>query len=243
LGRTDSVVVFKPYDGGSKHGNFLDASFKAIRARPEWSSRLEKVHPRRAALPTSERMTAKELDSCMSSDALLMNVFCHPGVRKAIGAARLLGFTQLPDPEFGFNAKVRKQSGPDDTEVDMRLGDVLVESKLTENDFTSKPKTEVEKYVSLRTKFEVPALPQDSEEYVGYQLIRNVLAADQHSTRFVMICDSRRPDLVQQWWSVMRAIKAVELRQRCSFLTWQQISAVLPREVRKFLALKYGIEP
>jgi hypothetical protein len=33
-------VCFSPYANGSRHGNFLQGSYKAIRANPEWLRRL-----------------------------------------------------------------------------------------------------------------------------------------------------------------------------------------------------------
>jgi len=77
-----------------------------------------------------------ELDSVNSSDALLMNIFCHPGV-VADGAlspavARLLGVEEASQPCFGINPRVPLRSGRlDRTEIDMHLGDLFVEAKLT----------------------------------------------------------------------------------------------------------------
>src|SRR5438552_2174149 len=74
------VIVYAPHAGGLGHGNFLDRSYAAILKTPEWARRLEKVHAQaRRALPRADRPW-RELDSCMSSDALLMNIFCCPGV-------------------------------------------------------------------------------------------------------------------------------------------------------------------
>ena len=72
------VVVYAPE--GDRHGNFFDAAYAQILRRPEWQRRFDKVHAQaRRALPKVERRW-RELDSSMSSDALLMNVFCAPGV-------------------------------------------------------------------------------------------------------------------------------------------------------------------
>src|SRR5215468_7803750 len=70
---TPPVVCFPAY-GEDVHGNFHPASFKSLQARPEWRGRLQKVHTSaRQILPRVAGMRWKELDSCMSSDALLMN--------------------------------------------------------------------------------------------------------------------------------------------------------------------------
>jgi hypothetical protein len=75
------IVCFAPYEHDSRHGNFLQGSYKAIRANRAWHKRLAKVHTQgRRSLPSREEGRWMELDSCTSSDALLMNIFCHPSV-------------------------------------------------------------------------------------------------------------------------------------------------------------------
>lgn len=240
--RGDPIILFSPFDGGRRHGNFLDASYAEILANPKWKARLDKTHTSCRSLKAPDGRKARELDTSTSSDALLMNIFCHRGVRRSVGVAKLLGVSQLSGPEFGYMARIAKRQGGDETEVDMRLDGLLVESKLTESDFTSKPRSVLHDYVRFRDVFDVPSLPQTPTGYNGYQIIRNVLAADQYGCRFLLICDERRPDLVQNWWLVVRAIKDVELRSRLSFLTWQQVATVCPRDVENFLCAKYGIE-
>ena len=74
------VIVYAPE--GERHGNFFDASYAAIAARPEWMRRFNKIHAQGRALPKPTSDPARrwrELDSSMSSDALLMNVFCARG--------------------------------------------------------------------------------------------------------------------------------------------------------------------
>jgi hypothetical protein len=69
----------------------------------------------------------------MSSDALLMNIFCYPGVTKRREVSLLLGTDTEDVPEFGFRPHVPLFSrGKERTEVDMKLGGVLFEAKLTE---------------------------------------------------------------------------------------------------------------
>ena len=52
---------------------------------------------------------------------------------------------------FGFRARVPLANGHSDrTEVDMKLGSLLVESKLTESDFQSQAADLVESYRDLR---------------------------------------------------------------------------------------------
>jgi hypothetical protein len=123
------VIVYEPSRDAVKHGNFLDATYTAILGQPSWKHRLEKIHSQAArSLPRSERPW-KELDSCMSSDALLMNVFCHPKILRLKCLSSCLGVESTDVPEFGFKARVPLLSGRTDrTEVDMKIGGLLVKA-------------------------------------------------------------------------------------------------------------------
>lgn len=235
------VVVYEPE--GEQHGNFNRESYRAILANVGWNKRLSKVHTSgRSVLPKTDRKWC-ELDSCNSSDALLMNVFCHPEALSH-GAMSLLGIDQVAEPEFGVKARVPLLEGKfDRTEVDMRLGSLLVEAKLTEGDFQTKKKETLERYRDFRKIFNRRELPQTREHYEGYQLIRNVLAAYAMEASFCVLCDARRPDLIEAWYAVMRCVKPAELRVRCKVLTWQELSEVLPEDLQLFLDEKYGIAP
>ena len=169
----EPVVVYAPEntsDGGpsgeiARHGNFFDAAYAAILARPAWVRRFNKVHaqaahslPRPAGEP-SRRW--RELDSSMSSDALLMNVFCTPGVAESPAVRNLLGLDPAAAPEFGWKARVPLKSGlVDRTEVDLRLGSLLIEAKLTESDFQTRKADFVEAYADFDAVFEPDFLPR-----------------------------------------------------------------------------------
>lgn len=239
------VTVYAPEPECKRHGNFHTASYRAILRREEWAVRLNKVHAQaRATLPRAERRW-RELDSCISSDALLMNIFCCPGVCKRVAA--LLGTDSGDVPEFGYRARVpfmRSSSGNarfDRTEVDMKLGNLLVEAKLTESDFQTAPPERVKTYRDLEEVFEVTLLPRWGDRFVSYQLIRNVLAAHIGQFDFCVMLDARRPDLLEAWHAIMRAVKPIDLRTRCKVLTWQELSCALPSGLREFLRAKYGI--
>jgi hypothetical protein len=241
------VTVYAPDPEGKSHGNFHPASYRAILRRPEWSSRLNKVHAQaRTSLPRTDRRW-RELDSCTSSDALLMNIFCCPGVCNSKRVAAMLGTEQSDVPEFGYRARVpMKRTGKgrprfDRTEVDMKLETLLVEAKLTENDFQNASAELVASYRDLEEVFEISALPRSGDRYVSYQLVRNVLAAHAGQFSFCVMLDARRPDLLEAWHAIMRAVTPVDLRTRCKVLTWQELSNALPHGLREFLRLKYGI--
>ena len=236
------VVVYQASPCGTKHGNFISASYRALQRRPQWKRRLMKVHSQAdRALPKSDCIW-KELDSSMSSDALLMNIFCYPGVTKRRELSWLLG-TELGEvPEFGFRPRVPLASGfVERTEIDMKLSSVLFEAKLTESDFQSQNAAIVEGYRDLNDVFEVGILPRRGQEYVSYQLLRNVLAAYALDLSFCVLLDARRPDLIEDWYAVMRCVRRMDLRTRCKVLTWQELAPALPSSLQCFLELKYGI--
>jgi hypothetical protein len=152
------VIVYAPEDG--RHGNFFDAAYAAIEARPDWMRRFDKVHAQAArSLPKAERRW-RELDSSMSSDALLMNVFCTPGVVESSMVQKMLGVDDGHLPAFGVKARVPLASGRfDRTEVDMQWGGLLVEAKLTESDFQTCEKKVVEAYRDFDEVFDRELLP------------------------------------------------------------------------------------
>jgi len=238
------VVVYQASPCGEKHGNFISASYQALLRRPEWRKRFDKVHSSAdRALPKSDCVW-KELDSSMSSDALLMNIFCYPGVTKRRELRLLLG-TEMGDlPEFGFKPRVPLTSGHvERTEIDMKLGAVFFEAKLTEADFQIQNPAIVEGYRDLDEVFEVSELPRRGQKYVSYQLLRNVLAAHALGLSFCVLLDARRPDLIEDWYAVLRCIKIAELRNGCRVLTWQELAPCLPSALQEFLNVKYGIVP
>jgi hypothetical protein len=311
---------------GGRHGNFFDASYAAIAARPEWMRRFGKVHAQAArSLPKPQLDPTRrwrELDSCMSSDALLMNIFCAPGVAESTLVRDALGVEEDVAPVFGWKARVplerfqssRGVSGPakggvfsrktplgspvpgksnsgtaeangrfDRTEIDMRFGSLLVEAKLTEAGFQSRAAPVVEAYRDFDTVFDRDLLPrteiattrwieagefpenqsQELESLVGdpalfsavetsfrapgesgyasYQLIRGVLAAHAAECCFCVLHDERRPDLREEWYQVMAAVRSAALRVRLKVLTWQELAALLPNALQDFLDQKYGI--
>ena len=222
---------------GDAHGNFYLPAYRRILSTPNWHSRLQKAH-------TGKRGSNwRELDTAVSSDALLMNIFCAPRVLAGIALPALLGLDRGLTPEFGYRpATVLQRNRPDPTEIDMKLGSLLVEAKLTEADFQSGPTRRLERYTTFESAFFVEDLPVHRGCFLGYQLIRGVLAAEAEGARFAVFCDARRPDLIESWYGVMRAVRSAELRSRLRIHSWQEIAATLPKPLRLFLQEKYGIE-
>jgi hypothetical protein len=236
-----ATVLFSRAPDNSQHGNFYVDAWREIVRCPEWSIRLDKAHTQTLALKEEDRKTAKELDSSNSSDALLMNCFCAPGASKRIATALGLEFSAAP-LVFGEKANLRhKRLDREGTEIDLRLGKTIFEAKLTEIDFTTKSKAHVEGYADFDKCFDSSLLPSKGTEYMGYQLIRNVLAAEKLESKFVVLMDWRRPDLLNEWWKVHGAIKKGDLRQRCEVRFWHEVAMACDKPLREFLASKYGI--
>jgi hypothetical protein len=240
-GPTPSVIYCEEE---GKHGNFLSASYRAICAHPEWHKRLRKSYTGARWVPRAGDRSRCELDCANSSDALLMNVFCYPKVLLRAELCSLLGIEPGLVPKFGFRPRIPLTNGRGDaTEVDMKLGDLLVEAKLTETGFQTAARRLVLRYRDLGEVFDVAQLP-GSEDVVyvyGYQLIRGALAAFASDSSFLLLCDGRRKDLIECWFDVVRAVRSCELRCRLKLLTWQEIAETVPRNLRMFLNEKYGI--
>lgn len=234
-------VVYAQDDAGG-HGNFLPASYKRISADPQWKLRLDKRYTASKRIARADDRTRNELECANSSDALLMNIFCYPRVLHRPELCSLLGIERGLRPEFGVRAQLpMRKSEVDRTELDMTLGDLLVEAKLTETGFQSASMERLLRYDGIREVFDVEELPRASNGVLGYQLIRGVMAARQTGGRFVLICDGRRADLREMWFRVLRAVESFDLRSRMALVSWQEIAGTLPPALQGFLSVKYGI--
>jgi hypothetical protein len=293
---TDPLIIFGRSELGP-HGNFHPASDLAISANPDWLRRLAKPHTASRRSPARNEWPWRELDSAVSSDALLMNIFCHPrvfsGRTLSPAVANLLNVDRTAQPRFGMNPRVplrtirkgrskppsesssRSNTLTDRTEIDLQLGNLFVEAKLTESSFQTSAPRLIERYRDLEAVFDVgrlprkilytPVSPPTTEDYSqleepteslisspalsqsartvidGYQLIRNVLAAFAADASFCVLCDSRRHDLIEIWYSVLSAVHYPSFAWRLKLLTWQELASALPKDLQQFLDAKYGI--
>src|SRR5437879_10525613 len=129
------VVCYQACDELGQHGNFLPQSYQAILKEPEWSKRLEKPHTSAYRALPRDGLRWRELDSSTSSDALLMSIFCFPGILKQPHARSLLGVEAAAKPQFGFKARGRVAEGRvDRTEGAMRRGAMMVGPKAAGTD-------------------------------------------------------------------------------------------------------------
>ena len=187
------VVVYAPEEG--RHGNFFDPAYQAILARPEWMRRFDKIHAASRSLPKPQldpQRRWRELDSSMSSDALLMNIFCIPGLADSTAVRNALGIDAGREPVFGWKARVPLTNGRfDRTEVDMRIGSLLVEAKLTESDFQCREARIVEAYRDFDEVFDRELLPR-----VELTVARARVAAEfpeAYSQEFESVIDTTMP--------------------------------------------------
>jgi hypothetical protein len=185
---TDPLIIFGRSELGP-HGNFHPASDLAISANPAWLRRLAKPHTASRRSPARNDWPWRELDSAVSSDALLMNIFCHPrvfnGRTLAPAVANLLNVDRTAQPRFGINPGVplrttrksrskipselsgratllsgRATTLTDRTEIDLQLGNLFLEAKLTESDFQTATPRLIERYRDLETVFDIDRLPR-----------------------------------------------------------------------------------
>ena len=212
---------------------FYPQSFEAISKNTDWLARTKKPHQN---LPGRF-----EMQSSNSSDALLMNIFCHPKLVSWKGVAKIFDSKSV-SPKFGIKAWVEKEgTNGDATEIDMAFGEYFVEAKLTESDFTEKDIAEVEKYTGLAQHFQVDCLPIKKGRYQNYQIIRNLLAAIQHQKQHMLLCDERRSDLVRQYMETVCCLRDPQVRRKCRVVFWQEVQRACGRRLGLFLQSRYGI--
>lgn len=241
---TNPSIVFGPEETpeGPRHGNFLDASYRAVVADTAWSARLTKAHTAHRRVWPRAAWRWRELDAAASSDALLMNIFCYPGVLANPSLRAMLGIEPGVCAEFGYKPRIPLSSGRfDRTEIDLRLGSLLVEAKLTESSPGPTRRALLDRYPGFAEAFE----PRLEESIPGYQLHRGVLAAlaEPGAARFCLLADARRPDLLEAWYAILATVRTGELRCRLQMLTWQEVATAVPDALRDFLEEKYGIVP
>ena len=255
---SDPAIIFGRDEQG-RHGNFHPKSYLNICANPAWLDRLTKVHTASRRSRARKDWQWMELDSSNSSDALLMNIFCHPkvfnGTTLTPAVANLLNVEPATQPCFGINPRVPLKSVrkgrpglptnlTDCTEIDLQLGNLFVEAKLTESNFQTAKPTLIERYRDLETVFDITRLSRNNTGAIqGYQLIRNVLAAFASDASFCVLCDARRHDLIEIWYSVLSAVHSRTFATHLKLLTWQELATVLPIDLQQFLEAKYGILP
>jgi hypothetical protein len=131
------------------------------------------------------------------------------------------------------------------TEIDMRLGPVLFEAKLTESDFQTQKAAIVEGYSDLKEVFDCRKLLRPDRQYVSCQLLRNLLAAHALTLSFCVLLDVRLPrsgrTVVQG--DELCALDGSQNEVQDSNLAgaFGGFALALAVRLQRFLELKYGI--
>lgn len=224
--RNSSIIFDNPSD------NFLKSTYDNIKSNPLWFNRTKKPL-------SSLKDGTLEMQSSNSSDALLMNIFCHPKFDSWKGVHDLLEIDNNASKEFGWNPIFENENPSHRTEIDLKIGNHIFESKLTERDFTSKSETVIHTYSDFFTVFDTELLNKSNNEYAHYQLIRNVLTAYKYDFYFSILIDSSRIDLIKELINVITAIKIPKLRKRINFYTWQEIVDSCGEDLKEYIKHKY----
>ncbi|NUQ29658.1 MAG: hypothetical protein HOQ35_14250 [Acidobacteriaceae bacterium] len=235
-------VLFQEDELG-QHGNFHPSSYRRILANPAWAARLTKAYTASSRVAYAAARRRKELDCANSSDALLMNIVCYPGLLARPQVCALLGIAPGLTPEFGVRMKAPQHGTRSDrSEVDLVLGHLLNEAKLTETGFQTARPALIERYRDLEEVFFLEDLPRNSRgDYLHYQLLRGALAAHHSGKIYLVLCDARRSDLREAWFQIIRCVRTADLRSRLALLTWQELAATVPKGLAAFLERKYRL--
>ena len=213
--------------------SFEKESYEAIRGKKDWYIRTQKKH-------THFTDGTLEMQSCNSSDALLMNIFCNPNFKSWNSPQNLLNISIDHELEFGWNPDFENEHPQYPTEIDLKIGNHIFEAKLTEKSFTTKSKSVVDLYSDFKDVFEESYLLTPKKEIQQYQLIRNILTANKYNFFFTVIIDSSRIDLMKEVINVLKSIKDSDLRSRINIVTWQEIIDSCESKLKIFLQEKYA---
>lgn len=222
----ESAFIFDNIDD-----NFNPDSYQKILSNPQWEKRLRKKHP---DLPDT-----LEMQSSNSSDAILMNIFCNPKLINWTGIKKLFNITDFDDFLFGWKPDFSNEKLVS-TEIDLKFNDIIIEAKLTEDDFQSQDPEIVEAYDNFSLVFDCTLLELNKiGKYKNYQLIRNILAAYKYKCRFILLVDESRIDLIKEFIKTTNSIKDNSLRNRMEFITWQEITNSVGKTLSEYIQKKY----
>lgn len=211
--------------------NFNDSSYANIIKNPKWKSRLEKTH-------SHFQDNTLEMQSSNSSDALLMNIFCHPKFKDWKGPANLLKIDVAEEFVFGWNPIFENEKAHK-TEIDLKIGNRIFESKLTEESFSSKERIHVVKYPHFNDIFSEELLLGTDGKINHYQLIRNIITAYKYDLSFTVLLEESRIDLIKEIFTLIKSVKIETVRDRINFVTWQELTECCGKELSEFINKKY----
>jgi hypothetical protein len=211
--------------------NFNGISYNNILENRNWKKRLKKTH--------TQIKNVKEMQSSNSSDAILMNIFCHPDINKWNGIKKIIGLENINDISFGWNPSFSNENKSYPTEIDMKINNIIFEAKLTENDFKEKISNVVEGYENFNNVFDSDNMHKHNGNYLHYQLIRNILTAGKYNFRFILLIDECRIDLIKYLFDTIVFVRNINLRNNIKFVTWQELIYACGKELKEYMIEKY----
>ena len=256
---SNPVIVYAPDD--ECHGNFFDPAYASITARPEWMRRFDKVHAVFCSPGVANSTAVKKF---LGVEDISIPIFGWKA-RVPLSNGRfdrtevdlrfgnLLIEAKLTESDFQTCEEQVVEAYRDFESVFnpelLQKIEMSPKRRKTASEFPEAYSQEFESLIDLLNPQTRPAIPANSlasletgkAGYASYQLIRNVLAAHASDCSFCVLHDERRPDLREQWFQVMAAVRDAELRVRMKVLTWQELTAHLPDDLQEFLDHKYGI--
>jgi hypothetical protein len=86
-----------------------------------------------------------------------MNIFCYRRTVRSRGLSSMLGVPSKLVPAFGFRPGIPLRNGKTDrTEIDMKLGNLMVEAKLSETDFHTASARMIGRYRDIDEVIPIP---------------------------------------------------------------------------------------
>lgn len=239
------TVLFEEYTdkrGFCLHGNFLPETYFTVGKKPVWAKLLRKQYQYRNSLPLFRQGGARQVDSSSSTEALLINVLCHPAMHQNRELLDILG-VEAYVPSFAAKCGLKRKAGSDHAfEAHAILSnELIIEAALSETNFCERPKAYIESIEGFFDAFDDFALPQSKFSYMNSRLIQAILYARLKGMGFVLLLDARRPDLLDAFRKVQASIKDQDVKGRIHVFTWQSIVDTLPEDLSAFLMEKYGI--
>jgi hypothetical protein len=128
--------------------------------------------PHRAA-HSRDRPAVEGTGVCEQLGCLLMNIVCCRRTLRNPALSSMQGVPSGLVPQFGFRPGILLRTGKTDrTEIDMKLGVLLVEAKLMETDCQAVSTRMIARYRDLEEVFDLAELTMSGDVIPNYQLIR-----------------------------------------------------------------------
>lgn len=209
--------------------SFHPDTYRNIINNKNYVERIKKIHPKVPSI--------LEMQSSNSSDALLMNFFAHPKIKEWKGVRDLVSISSSDDIEFGWNP-VHENENNYKTEIDIRIGNSIIEAKLTEEDFKSKKLNVVLRYLDVEKIVDLQVLTKN-DIVSNYQLIRNLITARKYGYKFTLLIDASRIDLLREFYKVKGAIIDKSFAANFNFITWQEMTNCVGDDLKNYITEKY----